>query len=81
VGLEQDLKRAMGGSIFLRDVRNVEPAKKGWIVGDNVRFYVDEQAGNTVSFLRGTDEKTRKTYRDKLDTARIPYKAGPDFAS
>lgn len=80
MGLEQDLKRAMGGSIFLRDIRNVEPAKKGWIVGDNLRFYTEEQ-GNTVSFLRGTDEKTRRTVREKLDTARIPYKAGPDFAS
>ena len=33
---EQDLRRALGGSIFFRDIRGVEPTKKGWIVGETV---------------------------------------------
>lgn len=78
---EQDLRRALGGSIFFRDIRGVEPTKKGWIVGESMRIYVDDQGGYTLCFLRGTEEKTKKTYRDKLDQARIPYKAGPDFSS
>jgi hypothetical protein len=48
-------------------------------VGDNLRIIQDPTKGYVLSFLRGTDEKSRKQYRDKLDLAKISYKMGEDF--
>jgi hypothetical protein len=76
---DEDLKRALGG-VFLRDVARVEPGKKGYVVSESLRIYADKGA-YTLSFLRGTDEKSRKTVRDQLDTANVKYKMGPDFES
>jgi hypothetical protein len=73
-----DIKRALGGNLFFKDLARVEPGKKGFQVGEVMRVYVD-QGAYTVAFLKGSDEKSRKLYRDKLDQARIAYKAAPDF--
>ena len=73
-----DVKRALGGNLFFKDVARVEPGKKGFQVGEVLRVYQTPE-GYTIAFLRGTDEKTRKMYRDKLDTGRVTYKAAPDF--
>ncbi len=75
----EELKRALGTTVFLKDLSRIEPGKKGVVVGEVLRIYEDK-GGYTLSFLRGTDEKTRKTYRDRLETARLTYKVGPDFA-
>lgn len=75
----EDIKRALGG-VFLRDLSRVEPGKKGVVVGEAVRVY-DEKGGYVLAFLKGTDEKTRKSYRDKFDLAKVAYKVGPDFTN
>lgn len=74
-----DVKRALGGNLFFKDVGRVEPGKKGLQVGEVLRVY-QEKEGYVISFLKGTDERTRKQFRDKLDTGRVAYKAGPDFS-
>ena len=74
----EDIKRALGGNLFFKDVSRVEPGKKGFQVGEVMRVY-DDKGSYTVAFLRGTDERTRKNYRDKLATANIAYKPAPDF--
>ena len=71
------VKRAFR-SIFCRDLRNVEPSKKGLIVGEVLRVY-DEPSGTLVAFLKGTDRNTRKQYTDKLDTEGVSYKLTKDF--
>ncbi len=77
----RSLEDTLGVTLLERGKRGVEPTKKGWIVGESMRIYVDDQGGYTLCFLRGTEEKTKKTYREKLDQARIAYKAGPDFSN
>jgi hypothetical protein len=74
----EDIKRALGGNLFFKDLARVEPGKTGFQVGEVMRVY-DDKGAYTVAFLRGTDERTRKQYRTKLDTAKIAYKAAPDF--
>lgn len=71
----EELKRALG-SVILRDLN--EGGKKGWRVGENLRIYQESQ-GLVLAFLRGTDEKTRKLYRDRLSTGGVSYKVGKDF--
>lgn len=73
-----DLKRALGTTTFLRDLSLVEPGKQGFAVGEVLRVY-DEKGGYRLSFLRGTDEKTRRQYRDRLDQAKVAFKLGADF--
>lgn len=75
----EELKRALGTNLFLKDLSRLEPGKKGVAVGEVLRIYEDK-GSYTLSFLRGTDEKTRKTYRDRLDLAKLGYKLGPDFS-
>lgn len=75
----EEIKRALGTSVFLRDVARLEPGKKGVQVGEVLRIY-EEKGGYSLSFLKGTDEKTRKTYRDRLDLSKIQYKVGADFS-
>lgn len=74
-----EIKRALGSNLFLRDLAKLEPGKKGVAVGESVRIYEDK-GGYLLAFLRGTDEKSRRVIREKLDTARISYKPAPDFA-
>ena len=76
--MNDELKRALG-SVFLRDVRTIEPKKKGVIVGENLRLY-EEKKGFVLSFLRGTDERTRGQFKDKLETAGLSYSLGDDFS-
>ena len=75
----EDLKRAFG-SLFLRDIRSVEPEKKGFLVGDDLRVH-EEKGAYVLRFLKGTAESTRATYRRKLDDAAIPYKIAKDFTN
>lgn len=75
----EELKRALGTTVFLKDLSRVEPGKKGVAVGEVLRIYEDK-GSYTLSFLRGTDERTRKTYRDRLDTAKLSYRVGADFS-
>ena len=75
----EEIRRAFGG-VFLRDVRTVEPSKKGWVVGENLRIY-DEGGGYVLSFLRGTDEGQRRQARSKLEGAGISYTVGEDFST
>lgn len=73
----EELRRALGG-VFLRDVRAVEPGKKGVIVSENVRIY-DEDGAWRVAFLRGTDAATRSQLASKLEGAGVAFEVGPDF--
>ena len=66
--------------MFTRDVRTVEPTKKGLIVGEDLRVY-DEKDGPVVSFLKGTSHKRRKEVTDRLDTQSVTYSLGKDFES
>jgi hypothetical protein len=72
-----ELKRVFG-SVFLRDLRTVEPEKKGFLVGDDLRVS-EEKTGYVLRFLKGTPEKTRAQYKTKLDENKIAYKIGKDF--
>ena len=67
-------------NVFPRDVRTVEPTKKGLILGEVLRVY-DEKGGPVLAFLKGTDNRTRKQYTDRLDTHNVSYKVGKDFES
>jgi hypothetical protein len=73
----EDLKRAFG-SVFLRDIRSVEPDKKGFLVGEDLRIH-EEKGAWVMRFLKGTPESTRGTYRKKLDEAGIAFKVGKDY--
>lgn len=66
--------------VFTRDVRTVEPKRKGLIVGENLRVY-DEPGPAVLSFLKGTDQGARKKVTDKLDEQKVEYKIGDDFAT
>ena len=74
----EDLKRVLG-SVFLRDIRTVEPDKKGFLVGDDLRIHEDKGGTYVLRFLKGTPEKTRRQYTAKLDEGSIEYKIGKDF--
>jgi hypothetical protein len=78
VANEAELKRTLA-PIFLRDIRSVEPDKKGFLCGDDLRIYDDGSGNYSLRFLKGTPEKTRKQYKDKLDGASITYKVGKDY--
>ncbi len=73
----EDLKRVLA-PLFFRDIRAVEPDKKGFICGDDLRIY-EVEAGYSLRFLKGTPEKTRHSYKTKLDEAGIAYKVGKDY--
>lgn len=73
----EEIKRAFA-PMFLRDIRTVEPDKKGFLVGDDLRIH-DEKGTYVLRFLKGTAESTRATYRKKLDEAQIAYKVAKDF--
>jgi hypothetical protein len=75
----EDLRRVLG-SVFLRDLRTVEPEKKGLLVGDDLRIH-EEKGAYVLRFLKGTPESTRAKYRTKLDEGSIPYKVGKDFTT
>jgi hypothetical protein len=72
-----ELKRVLG-SVFLRDIRTVEPDKKGFLVGDDLRVY-DEKGAFVLRFLKGTPESTRAKYKGKLDESKISYSVGKDY--
>jgi hypothetical protein len=74
-----DIKRAFG-SLFLRDHRTVEPDKKGFLVGEDLRVH-DEKGTYVLRFLKGTPESTRATYKKRLGDAAIGYKVGKDFTN
>jgi hypothetical protein len=72
-----ELKRVLG-SVFLRDLRTVEPDKKGFLVGEDLRIY-EEKSGFVLRFLKGTPESTRAKYKGKLDEGSIAFKLGKDY--
>lgn len=74
-----ELKRVFG-AVFLRDIKTVEPDKKGFLVGDDLRVS-EEKGGYVLRFLKGTPEKTRAQYKAKLDEASIAFKVGKDFTN
>ena len=67
-------------NVFPRDLRTVEPSKKGLILGDVLRVY-DEKSGPVLSFLKGTENRTRKQYTERLDQQSVKYTVGKDFES
>ena len=73
-----EIKRVFS-SVFPRDIRTVEPSKKGLIFGEVLRVY-EEKNGPVLAFLEGTDRNTRKQYTDKLDTSNVKYTVGKDFS-
>ncbi len=75
----EDLRRVLG-SVFLRDLRIVEPDRKGLLVGDDLRIH-EEKGAYVLRFLKGTPESTRARYRTKLDEGSIAYKVGKDFTT
>ena len=75
--MNDDLKRALG-SVFLRDIRTLDPKRNGVIVGENLRIY-EEKSGYVLSFLLGTDERVRGSFKEKLETAGLAYSIGDDF--
>ena len=72
-----ELKRVLG-SVFLRDLRTVEPDKKGVLVGEDLRIY-EEKSGFVLRFLKGTPVSTRAKYKSKLDEGSIAFKLGKDY--
>lgn len=75
--MADELKRVLG-SVFLRDIRQVEPEKKGFLVGEDLRIYEDKD-GYVLRFLKGTSEKSRAQYREKLQQGAIRFKVGADY--
>ena len=75
----EELRRVLG-SVFLRDLRTIEPDKKGLLVGDDLRIH-EEKGGYVLRFLKGTPESTRAKYRTKLEESSIAYKLGKDFTT
>ena len=65
-------------NFMLRDIRAVEPDKKGYRIGDAVRVY-KEKNGYVVRFLKGTEMKDRQNYLDKLEQEGLEYTQGEDF--
>ncbi len=76
----EEIKRVFG-SVFLRDIRTVEPDKKGFLVGDDLRVTEEKGGSYLLRFLKGTPEKTRSQYKTKLDEAKIAFKVGKDFTT
>ncbi len=86
----EDLRRVLG-SVFLRDLRTVEPDRKGLLVGDDLRIHEEsggpgagppnKKTAYVLRFLKGTPESTRAKYRTKLDEGSIAYKVGKDFTT
>ncbi len=74
-----EFKRAFS-SVFTRDLRLVEPTKKGLIVGEDLRVY-DEPKGAVIRFLRGTGSKRRRDVQERLDGQNVTYTVGDDFES
>lgn len=73
-----EIKRIFS-NVFPRDIRTVEPSKKGLVLGESLRIYDEGKGGVLLRFLRGTENRVRKTYTDKLETNGITYKVGDDF--
>ncbi len=70
--------RELFRGIILRDLRPLED-KDGVRIGEDVRIHKEKDA-YVVRFLRGSDEKRRKTIRDRLNEAKIKFKEGKDYA-
>jgi hypothetical protein len=64
--------------IMLRDLRPVED-RDGVRIGEDVRIHREKESF-VVRFLKNTDEKRRKTVRDRLNEAKIKFKEGKDYA-
>ena len=75
----EDIKRAFS-HVFTRDVRAVDPTRKGLIVGDSLRVY-DEPSGPQLSFLAGTDLPSRQKITNRLDEQGVAYTTGEDFTA
>ncbi len=72
-----EFKRAFS-SVFTRDLRLVDPSKKGLIVGEDLRVY-DEPTGAVIRFLRGTPTRRRHDVQERLDGQNVTYSIGDDF--
>src|SRR5688572_24178917 len=66
----EEIKRALGKSVFLKDI--TEGGKKGVQVGEGLRIF-DDKGVYTLSFLKGTDEKTRRTFRERLELSKVQF--------
>ena len=77
---DEDLKRVLS-PLMLRDIRSVEPDKTGYIAGDSIRIYTDAKAEGEyqVTFITGTDKRTKDQYAKKLEEGRIKFKVVKDF--
>ena len=65
--------------MFTRDLRTVEPTKKGLLVGENLRIY--DTKPYELRFLKGTPTQSRQQLTDKLDQHNVEYKVGADFSN
>ena len=72
----QEIRDAFRG-LMLRDLRPIED-KDGFRVGEDVRVH-KEKDSYVLRFLKGTDEKRKKSIKEKLDTAKVKYTEGKEF--
>jgi len=73
-----EVKKAIGPSLFYKDLARFEPGRKGVVVGDYLRIY-DEGETFRLSFLRGSPPSQRKPVMDRLRAAKIEFTEGKDF--
>jgi hypothetical protein len=73
-----DLKKAIGPSLFYKDLGRFEPGRKGVVVGDYLRVY-DEGETFRLRFLLGTPPSQRKPILDRMRAAKLEFSEDKDF--
>jgi hypothetical protein len=72
----ETIKDAFRG-FFFKDLKPIEK-REGLRIGDILRVH-KEKGKYILRFLKGTQEKTRQQYRDRLDEHTVEYEEGEDF--
>lgn len=73
-----DVKKAIGQSLFYKDLARFEPGKKGLVVGDYLRIY-DEGESVRLRFLLGTPPSQRQRVLERLRAAKIEFSEDKDY--
>lgn len=73
-----DVKKAIGQSLFYKDLARFEPGQKGVVVGDYLRVY-DEGESFRLRFLLGTPPSQRQPIKDRLRAAKIEFSEDKDY--
>ena len=73
-----DVKKAIGSSLFFKDLSRFDPNARGVVVGDYLRVY-DEGDSFRLRFLLGTPPSQRQPVTDRLRAAKIEFTQDKDF--